>query len=238
MSSKKKFGQGALLFDGLWGDEWKANYKGSKGLVRCADSHKPLSLPDGLEIYGGSCWTPKVTDADIYIGFDRGMNFTNKHWPWMPGHEVLFAITDQAAPKSHKQFLKLVEWTAAQLKDGKKVHAGCIGGHGRTGTFFVALVLYMGGEKKAIQYVRENYCKRAVESESQVAFLKKHYGAAPATVPKRKVITSGGKGTNVVTYPAWGTPKAPKGAIDYPKDNELYTGEPLPNPLNIWGDEK
>ena len=53
----------------------------------------------------------------------------------------------------------------------------CIGGHGRTGTFFAALVAHMMPEvKDPIAYVRENYCNEAVETEEQIAFLIEHFG--------------------------------------------------------------
>ena len=142
---------------------------------RCYKSHPPLKLPGtDLVIYGGSCSSPVVHDADIYIGFDSGMTFTERQFPWTPGHEILFRITDMDAPKDAGLFRKLVFWTRDQLEIGMKVHCGCIGGHGRTGTFLAALVSTFG-EKDAISYVRQNYCHKAVESTTQIKFLAKHF---------------------------------------------------------------
>ena len=43
----------------------------------CYQSHPALKLPGTeLVIYGGSCISPAVKDADVYIGFDAGMTFT------------------------------------------------------------------------------------------------------------------------------------------------------------------
>lgn len=144
---------------------------------RCYEDHKPLVVGDYL-IYGGSCSTPAVSDADVYIGFDYSMSHSAKAWPWQakPTVEVYFHITDMQCPADAESFRELIEWTALQLIAGKKVHAGCIGGHGRTGTFFAALVTYMTGEKDSISYVRKNYCPKAVESKVQTTFLNKHYG--------------------------------------------------------------
>lgn len=150
----------------------------SKGyaIPKCYESHPPLKIGDYL-IYGGSCSTPVEKDADIYIGFDYSMRFTPASYPWNGGtQEVLFRIHDMQAPDDPKEFRKLVEWTAEQLKAGKKIHAGCIGGHGRTGTFLAALVKHMTGNKDAIKYVRDNYCHKAVETETQIGFLEEEWG--------------------------------------------------------------
>lgn len=145
-------------------------------MPRCYESHPALKIGD-YEIYGGSCAYPVVKDADIYIGLDHSSRQTTGAYPWNSKRiEIHFPITDMLAPKDAEEFDKMVAWTALQLIAGKKVHVGCIGGHGRTGTFLAALVTHMTGEKDSITYVRKNYCDHAVESESQVKFLTKHYG--------------------------------------------------------------
>jgi hypothetical protein len=165
--------------------------------TRCYESHKPMPLPNSkVKIYGGSCGTPIVKDADVYIGFDSIMRLTPRHYPWTSGHEILFQVQDMSAPKDAGQYRKLVEWTKNQLDAGAKVHAGCIGGHGRTGMFLAALVsLY--GEKDAVTYVREHYCKKAVESVAQMEFLKAEFDVkviqasktyAPKSVTKLDVV--------------------------------------------------
>jgi len=152
-----------------------SHYVSSVG-ERCFKSHKPLTLPGSeLKIYGGSCCSPSVLDADVYIGFDSGMEMTQKSWPWKKGAEFMFRIPDMGVPASPDEFKKLVSWTRKQLEAGLKVHCGCIGGHGRTGTFLAALCSDFG-EKDAIKYVRANYCEKAVESTTQVNFLHEHFG--------------------------------------------------------------
>ncbi len=147
---------------------------------RCYHKHPPLKLPGTeLVIYGGSCSSPAVSDADVYIGFDSSMTFTGRNYPWREGTEFLFKIRDMDVPLNPAEFKKLVSWTKGQLEAGKKVHCGCIGGHGRTGTFLAALCSEFG-EKDAIKYVRENYCYKAVESQVQVKFLQEHFGVKAA----------------------------------------------------------
>lgn len=181
----------------MWGDEpWddinpKSTTKstsstGSWYNEKCTFKHPALVIPGtDLVIHGGSCSHPSVPDADVYIGFDKhSMLHTKRAWPWKKGTEFLFPITDMAAPADAHDFRKLVEWTAGRLQKGEKVHCGCIGGHGRTGTFLAALVKHMGAEEDAIGYVRKHYCEKAVESKAQIDFLKKEWGVKDAKPSK------------------------------------------------------
>lgn len=154
--------------------------KYSKFTPRCYESHPAMPLPGRDKvIYGGSCSMPIVTDADIYIGFDGSMRMQGGLYPWNNQHEILHLITDQKAPANAKAFTALAAWTLMRIDEGRKVHCGCIGGHGRTGTFLAALVS-LCGEKDAITYVREHYCDKAVETSDQVDFLVKTYGIKSA----------------------------------------------------------
>ena len=145
----------------------------------CFESHPPLTMPGtAFQVFGGSCSCPVVNDADIYIGFDQSMTYTARSWPWKQGTEFLFKVPDMGVPSKSDEFVKMVDWAKTQVDAGKKLHCGCIGGHGRTGMFLAALVSCYG-EKEAIAYVRANYCKKAVESSTQVKFLGDHFGITP-----------------------------------------------------------
>jgi hypothetical protein len=168
--------------DGVYGSKGSYSKGGvstysSKPYERCYHKHPTLKIPGTeWEINGGSCSSPVCKDADVYIGFDQSMSFTQRNWPWKKGAEVLFYVQDMSVPASPEEFKKLIAWTHKQLQDGKKIHAGCIGGHGRTGMFLAALIKTIAGEEDAIAYVRKNYCVKAVESASQVDFLHKEFG--------------------------------------------------------------
>jgi hypothetical protein len=175
----------------------------SKGtVVSCFASHPALPIGE-YKIYGGSCLRPIVLDAEVYIGFDHGMSLSKLSWPWdKHADEVYFNIPDMKAPSSAADFKKLLHWTSLQLIAGKKVHAGCIGGHGRTGTFFAALVTYMTGELDSITYVRKHYCTKAVESFDQIEFLNKNFSITRVDGSKLKVKPPT-KATNVASaHPA------------------------------------
>src|SRR5260370_28453547 len=105
---------------------------------RCYESHPIFMIPcaegEMVGIYGGSCISPVIKGADVYVGFDSSMTY-GRAMPWDGGVEILYKIQDRGVPKDIVLFKKLVAWVAEQLLGGKTVHAGCIGGHGRTGLF-------------------------------------------------------------------------------------------------------
>ena len=177
---------------------------GSKGYVKCCHSHPVLKLGNG-EIVGASCGSPR-DGYDIYIGFCYTMKFQHQAYPWDnngdPVIEFQYSITDGCAPKRPAEFKKMIKWVAEQLEAGKKIHVGCIGGHGRTGTFLAALVAHMEVSDDPIKWVRKNHCKKGVESKSQVNFLHKHFGC-----PKHKGSKehSGYSGTQTGRYQGTGT---------------------------------
>lgn len=220
-----------------WGgyQEWSGS-----SFKRCFESHPPLKIGEYV-IYGGSCSSPVVKDADIYVGLDYSIAKSSKSYPWNDGESFLFHIQDMQAPSDPDQFKKLIEWLALQLIAGKKVHVGCIGGHGRTGTVLAALVQHMTGEVNAIEYVRENYCEKAVESQSQVSFLKTHFGIKEAKPHKHFGASSyyGGPTKEV------GKNIPPSSTVS--KQNVLpldsrpslpsqhFSAEPTKHPMAIWG---
>lgn len=160
-----------------FGKSHKPEHKpGTSG--RCYETHPVLSLGNG-KLMGGAASAP-VHEADIYVVLQEGSrgNYTTDPWEAKPKMEVCFRIEDMHAPVNVPRFKKLVTWVCNQLQEGKRVHVGCIGGHGRTGLVFSAIIAEMNGEKDAIQWVRNNYCLRAVESREQVEFLRKHYGVS------------------------------------------------------------
>jgi hypothetical protein len=203
----------------------------------CHTKHPVLKF-GSLEIYGGSCINPKVKKCDVYIGFDSGIKMTMASMPWKRGtqehvEEIYFHIADMTAPKNPGEFKSLVDWTLKQMQDGKKVHAGCIGGHGRTGTFFAALAARQTEVviEDCIAYVREHYCPKAVETKGQIDFLKKHFGVTTKETPSK----SGGwsskpkpkKGEKITKW----EDRWEKGPIKEP----YKVATPKPSAGNVWG---
>jgi protein-tyrosine phosphatase len=162
-------------------------YKDFKQPKRCYESHPVIKLLNG-EVLGASCLNPRK-GYDIYVGFDHNITYLNHQYPWEKSTDVqefLFRIQDMSVPKSAPDFKALINWLHEQLQAGKKIHMGCIGGHGRTGMVLSALVTQITGELDSTTWVRENYCKKAVESSTQVNFLHKHYGIKKVGATKGK----------------------------------------------------
>jgi protein-tyrosine phosphatase len=160
-------------------------FSGTNLSVRCYESHPKLKIGKGT-LCGGSASWPVVKDADVYVALQSGSTSGKVSDPWDPPKvvEVQYSIQDMHAPTNVSRFKKMITWVCNQLHEGKTVHVGCIGGHGRTGTVFAAIVAEALQEKDAIQFVRKHYCKKAVESKEQVKFLMKHYGVSEAQTTK------------------------------------------------------
>lgn len=144
----------------------------------CYWSHPALGIGE-FKVYGGNCGNPAHLDCDVYVALQSGSS-VGLPFPWEPGFgkivQVMYPVQDMHAPKNPEEFKQLVGWLCNQVQEGKKVHIGCIGGHGRTGLVLSAIVASMlPDEPDAIEYVRKNYCERAVESDAQVRFLVKHF---------------------------------------------------------------
>lgn len=157
----------------------------------CHAKHPALPIVVGDKTYhikGGSVTspTPEYGSHEIIIPLDHGFAWPGKAMevPWddrpkasvFKGAIYPYLIPDMTAPTDAPMFKKMIAYVAEQVLAGKKVFVGCIGGHGRTGTVLVALVAHMTGNKDALAYVRKHYCKSAVETQTQLAFLKEHFG--------------------------------------------------------------
>lgn len=157
----------------------------------CYESHPALPLGE-CKVYGGNASHPIVKDADIYVTLQAGSSCNCLTDPWdeeeNPVIEARYFIQDRDCPKNPVRFKRMITWLCNQLQKGKKVHVGCIGGHGRTGMVLAALVAELTEEKNAIQYVRKHYCKKAVETEVQIEFLMKHFGVSKVEPSKPKVV--------------------------------------------------
>lgn len=210
----------------------------TKTYPRCFETHPALPIGPYF-IYGGSCSSPMVSNADIYIGFDTSMSMTTKRFPWNEGEEVLYRIPDMGVPANAEDFKKFIAWLALQLIALKLVHIGCIGGHGRTGTVLAALVTHMTGELDSISYVRKHYCEKAVESATQVRFLNMHFGIKEVSGCKEYAGGHGSKdwyaskGYPTASNPM-NKPKTPATPTALPKG--VYKAQFTKNPMCIWGD--
>lgn len=157
------------------------------------------------------------------------MKFSPRHLPWEPGHEIRFPVIDHSHPKPEEMeaWRKMLDWLASQIRAGHKVHAGCIGGHGRTGLLFACLVKEMAGIDDAITYVREHYCKKVVESKSQVDWLFVNWGITKAE-PAKKYGTSSKDSSGAAYY----NKRTQGGGTSYREDHAI--GFNPESDYNLW----
>jgi hypothetical protein len=157
----------------------------------CYETHPTLKLGAGI-LCGGSASWPIHKDADVYVALQAGSSSGRQRDPWETKGpvEIFYAISDMQAPPNVARFKKMIDYLCNQLQEGKKVHVGCIGGHGRTGIILSAIVAQLNGEKDAISWVRKKYCHKAVESKAQVEFLHEHYGITKVPGTKSHHVSS------------------------------------------------
>jgi hypothetical protein len=234
----------------LW-DSGVSEGPSESSYTRCYHSHPPLPITTkegvGYQIFGGSCGYPAHLDAQVYVALQSG-SYVGLPQPWEKGFgnivQVMFPITDGKAPSNVTEFKVMIDWLCNQLREAKKVHVGCIGGHGRTGTVLAAVVHQMMPEvEDPITYVRTHYCEKAVESSEQVAFLVKHYGAKAVLGSRKKRAQEHQDYAQVGWAPPPSTPPSqPKsGAWEFPSKknktrfaNSKRTIDPCPSMRNIF----
>lgn len=151
--------------------------------------HKVLKFGEG-RIVGGSCLDPSG-GCDIYVALDSGVSTNFITYPWEQNKFVgfLFPITNFDVPKDKNRFKAMCEWLAAQVQAGKRVHVGCMAGHGRTGMVLAGITYVLTNRQDSIMYVRNNYCEKAVETPEQVDFLANLYGMDKAKARYARKVT-------------------------------------------------
>ena len=179
--------------DDFWNNGGQGPAQRSFTSEKCHESHPALSIYSGT-LLGGNCRDhERHTSVDLYVALDAGMRhpYFEEGQSWLDAPvSIYYPIQNMDIPKNADKFRALVKLIADALEGGATVHVGCIGGHGRTGMVLAAVVAYTGVSKDAITYVRQNYCKKAVESRAQEGFLAAHFGcplpAHNSRVDKRK----------------------------------------------------
>lgn len=169
----------------------------SKYVPLCEHWRAPFRLLHGLTVYLSSS-RDEPTDKFPALkrpGFegqpDVGVYFDE--WSWRPvgavrttgfdipglapqaGKVVTVPWPDMGTPGcSIGDFRTIVRWVLGQLQQGKTVDIGCIGAHGRTGTFVACLLTEQGmPSRQAIAQVRKEHCDLAIETSEQTEYIHK-----------------------------------------------------------------
>ena len=136
------------------------------------ESHRhwtPVMLPNGAELWAVSF------DADDPYTRDRRPDFglyLDEKWapPWQ---HAIVAWPDFGVPVDLDELRDQLRTVLARAEAKDVVEIGCLGAHGRTGTALACLAVLDGIDAGvAVDWVRENYCERAVETPGQAEFVR------------------------------------------------------------------
>ncbi len=91
---------------------------------------------------------------------------------WMTGFhgEILYYPIEDYGVLPDEVLTMLIAKILHRLKSGKKVGIFCFGGHGRTG-YIASIVLGKLGYEDPTGFLREHYCKKAIESNEQIQHI-------------------------------------------------------------------
>jgi hypothetical protein len=129
----------------------------------------PVKLPGGAELVAVSF------DADDPYTRDRPPDFglyLDDAWspPW---DHVALAWHDFGVPSDLGDLRARLTEARARAAAGHRVEIGCLGAHGRTGTALACLAILDGlAPDDAVDWVRTNYCPRAIETAAQEAVVQ------------------------------------------------------------------
>ena len=132
----------------------------------------PCEITKNLWI--GSCWS--VTDMTKNCSVIVPLSDSDGDiWDTWRGELLYVPITDyRALPIDVLTAFAMI--VVEKLQKGETVGIHCMGGHGRTG-YFVSAVLWLLevpqllGYPDPVKFIREKYCKKAIESDRQLQSL-------------------------------------------------------------------
>jgi protein-tyrosine phosphatase len=164
------------LSDALWmmegasmGKKKVSGFKFGSYVRQCSHAMDTFVLADGTSIYLSAHYDKRASDATADLAFycDRA---------WVPD-TIAYSVPwpDFGLPNlSDAQVLTLARTALDAARAGQVVEVGCLGAHGRTGTF--AAVVYLlsmasPDASTAIAAVRMGHCSKAIENGLQEWFV-------------------------------------------------------------------
>jgi hypothetical protein len=127
-----------------------------------------ITLVDGTTITGVSWVAQNPYDRETAPSFGL---YLDKRWapPWPHTH---LEWPDFGVPADLDGFRAALADALERARRGEIVELGCLGGHGRTGTALACLAILTGTPpNEAVDWVRANYCEKAVETDEQLRLV-------------------------------------------------------------------
>lgn len=127
-----------------------------------------VTFVDGTTATGASWAARNPYDRETAPSF--GLYFDGRWAPPWPHTHVDWP--DFGVPVDLDVFRAALADALERARRGEAVELGCLGGHGRTGTALACLAILTGTPpSEAAEWVRANYCEKAVETDEQVRLV-------------------------------------------------------------------
>ena len=126
-----------------------------------------MVFPDGTRVLASASaffWADDAhTPPDVGLWLDES---------WARHGEVV-DWPDGGIPRDQEAAARVITEAFAAAREGKRVEVGCIAAHGRTGTALACMAVLAGvPEDRAVEWVREHYCAKAVEPPYQEPWVR------------------------------------------------------------------
>ena len=129
----------------------------------------PVAFPGGAVVTAVTFLGAKAYERDVAPRFGL---YLDERWepPW---DHAKVDWPDFGLPADAAALRVALQDLLDRAKGDAPVEVGCLGGHGRTGTALACLAVLAGiPAADAVEWVRSNYCPRAVETDDQEAFVR------------------------------------------------------------------
>ena len=133
-----------------------------------------VKLPDGTAVYAqgrlGLIPSERSRQPDFAVYLDERWDADPEvTWPYR-----LIDWPDFGVPKDERELFGVIMDIHVRAKAGELVEIACYGGVGRTGTVLSCLAVRAGiPQQGAVDWVREHYDQRAVETDEQHQFIER-----------------------------------------------------------------
>jgi hypothetical protein len=164
------------------GKSWGSSY------VSCKHDRQVFKLDNELSIRASAYRDVKYklsedVDVGVYLYDSWAVGVLTSpglHVPWGKEQttlQVMLDWPDFGIPDlDFIPMVDIVAWMLEQMAAGVRMETACMGGHGRTGTMLACLLVAQGVTPgKAMERVRADHCKKAIENTKQGEFVAAFY---------------------------------------------------------------
>jgi hypothetical protein len=136
--------------------------------VVCQHTEDAVTFPDGTTVLA-SGWLERRRDEPAP---DFGLYLDSSWAAWWPS--VSLDWPDFGVPSDAVVADTEIRAAFSRAQLGQRVEVACVGGHGRTGTVLACMAVLAGvPAAEAVEWVRAQYCGRAVQEPAQQYWVER-----------------------------------------------------------------